>query len=103
MTASVRSWALWRSPCRWVNLAAVPVVLAARLRVVRPAVKSLLADLVVLPVVLPVVRLVDLVVRLRVLHLVVPVVLVVPEALPTATITGTLLISATLPFMPAAR
>ena len=85
------------------------VVLAVRLRVVHPAAKSLLADLVERPVVL----LAVLVVLLRVLHLVVlvvPVVLaapevhpVVPVALPMATITGTPLISATLPSMPAAR
>lgn len=62
------------------------VVLAVRLRVVHPAAKSLLADLVERPVVL----LAVLVVLLRVLHLVVlvvPVVLValaVPEALVVA-------------------
>ena len=87
-----------------------PVVLAVRLRVVHPAAKSLLADLVERPVVL----LAVLVVLLRVLHLaalgapevpvvhpvVHPVVLVV---LLRQTITGMPPTFATLSFMPAAR
>ena len=90
-----------------------PVVLVVRLRVVHPAAKSLLADLVERPVVLLavlVVLLAVLVVLLRVLHLaalgvpevpvVHPVVLVV---LLRQTITGMPPTFATLLFMPAAR
>ena len=82
-----------------------PVVLAVRLRVVHPAAKSLLADLVERPVVL----LAVLVVLLRVLHLAalgvpeVPVVLVVLVVLLRQTITGMPPTFATLSFMPAAR
>ena len=82
------------------------VVLVVRLRVVHPAAKSLLADLVERPVVL----LAVLVVLLRVLH---PAALEVPEVpvvhpvvlvvLLRQTITGMPPTFATLSFMPAAR
>ena len=73
-----------------------PVVLVVRLRVVHPAAKSLLADLVERPVVLLAVLVVPVVP-------VVPVVLVVLVVLLRQTITGMPPTFATLSFMPAAR